>query len=401
MDTGTALPVRKRHYRRQGGTTSTERQLQRLKAIAEAAKLFACSQDLPAVLDCVARQVARLLSCTCTVQLTLDESYGLPMHAYADPSAIGLQLPAADALAGATMLSAPLLAHGRAIGMIDVVMPGSPERDVAAEHRFLQDLAAYAALSIDNAYRYTVQQHMLQEVRAVVGGQSPDRMLNLVVQDLKGPLSEIKSNLLLLFRTIGGAQSVDVIRANRLLRGTEEALAQIETQIGILLGAPATQQGTTLIESLDLAVLTRLLANLYQQTTERHKLVVSVSEDDLSGQWSRTQIEQVIGTLIVNAITYSPAGGTVQISLSRDASEDRAWAMLVVADKGIGIPSTDLPHIAKRRYRAQNVGAIPGTGLGLVRVREIVARQGGLLSMASVPGVGTTVTVRLPLPDVR
>jgi signal transduction histidine kinase len=69
-----------------------------------------------------------------------------------------------------------------------------------------------------------------------------------------------------------------------------------------------------------------------------------------------------------------------------------------VADTGLGIPAADLPHITERFYRARNVeGKLPGTGLGLAGVRQIVEQHGGSLSLESHEGLGTTVTVRLPL----
>ena len=72
--------------------------------------------------------------------------------------------------------------------------------------------------------------------------------------------------------------------------------------------------------------------------------------------------------------------------------------MLVVRDHGIGIPAGDLPRIFERFYRGSNVGSrIPGIGIGLGGAKQIVEQHGGAISIDSVEGEGTTVTVSLPM----
>ena len=102
--------------------------------------------------------------------------------------------------------------------------------------------------------------------------------------------------------------------------------------------------------------------------------------------------------MLVNAIKYSPQGGPVTVSVTRTAEAGGPWLRIGVADRGLGIPSDDLPHMFEQYYRARNVaGAIPGTGIGLANVRHAIERHGGSVSIDSTEGVGTTVTVRMPL----
>jgi signal transduction histidine kinase len=70
-----------------------------------------------------------------------------------------------------------------------------------------------------------------------------------------------------------------------------------------------------------------------------------------------------------------------------------------VRDHGIGIPSQDVERIFSQFFRARNVGAIAGTGIGLAGAREIVEQHGGRLSAASREGRGTTFTLQLPIAD--
>jgi signal transduction histidine kinase len=74
------------------------------------------------------------------------------------------------------------------------------------------------------------------------------------------------------------------------------------------------------------------------------------------------------------------------------------WAVLTVADHGLGIPAADLPHIFERFQRGRNVaGRVAGSGVGLAGVRHVVEQHGGTVSVESREGGGSTFTVRLPL----
>jgi two-component system sensor histidine kinase SenX3 len=70
---------------------------------------------------------------------------------------------------------------------------------------------------------------------------------------------------------------------------------------------------------------------------------------------------------------------------------------ITVADTGIGIEKSDLPHIFDRFYRAGNVRSHEGMGLGLAIARHIATQHGGMIEATSEPGHGSRFTVTLPL----
>ena len=102
---------------------------------------------------------------------------------------------------------------------------------------------------------------------------------------------------------------------------------------------------------------------------------------------------RILINLLTNAVKYSPEGGKVLFSLRRE-NED---AVIEIADHGIGIPESDIPRLFEAFHRAGNVGAIPGTGLGLPLVKQAVELQKGEIHIVSQEGVGSTFTVRLPM----
>jgi signal transduction histidine kinase len=106
------------------------------------------------------------------------------------------------------------------------------------------------------------------------------------------------------------------------------------------------------------------------------------------------RLGQVFINLISNAIKYSPDAETVEVDLS--ASPETVTVR--VRDHGLGIPREQRDKIFDRFYRATGPKqkAIPGLGMGLYIVAEIVKRHGGTITVDSAVGKGSTFTVTLP-----
>jgi two-component system phosphate regulon sensor histidine kinase PhoR len=175
----------------------------------------------------------------------------------------------------------------------------------------------------------------------------------------------------------------------------------METQISELLDYTQAQTGYALdhgLEPIDVVGLLRQVLDEHQRSTERHTLELHAAEESIMTLVDPRRLERAIANLLVNAIKYSPRGGPIVVSVARSGGSEGPWLTIAVADSGLGIPSKDLPHLFEQYYRASNVAAtIPGTGIGLTNVHHMVQRHGGSMSVDSTEGVGTTVTVRLPL----
>jgi signal transduction histidine kinase len=107
------------------------------------------------------------------------------------------------------------------------------------------------------------------------------------------------------------------------------------------------------------------------------------------------RMSQVVRNLLNNAVTNTPAGGQIRIAGRRVNSHIE----VSVQDTGIGIASEHLPFVFERFYRADRSRArrTGGAGLGLAIVKQLVEAQGGQVSIASQPGLGTTVTFTSPV----
>ena len=106
-------------------------------------------------------------------------------------------------------------------------------------------------------------------------------------------------------------------------------------------------------------------------------------------------LRRAIVNLVENAIKYTKAGGTVELSLERDGED----AVVAVSDTGVGMKPEDADRIFEPfvRLDAARTGEAGGAGLGLSIVHSIVAAHAGRLSVQTAPGVGSTFAMRLPL----
>lgn len=115
-------------------------------------------------------------------------------------------------------------------------------------------------------------------------------------------------------------------------------------------------------------------------------------------EWVRAdsnKLRQALGNVLSNAYKYSPAGGEIRVVLKRGAGD----IGIAISDQGIGMTAMQAQRVCERFYRADNSGSIPGTGLGMSIVKEIIALHKGRLDIDSALGVGTTVTLWLPTPS--
>jgi signal transduction histidine kinase len=110
-----------------------------------------------------------------------------------------------------------------------------------------------------------------------------------------------------------------------------------------------------------------------------------------------TRLAQVFDNLLGNAAKYAP-GATITLRLRL---EDRQ-AVITVVDNGPGISPEHLENLFKRFFRVPtNDTTLRGTGLGLFICRQIVRAHGGVISVDSTLGQGTTFTIRLPVERVQ
>jgi signal transduction histidine kinase len=219
--------------------------------------------------------------------------------------------------------------------------------------------------------------------------------------ELKTPITSIKMAAQLLDRAVIQRHPAFRVDQESILRWRDQLMLgvdRLENLVAELLDAARIQQGKIDLhpEPLDLAEVTRVIVERFEIATERtrnHDLVLDAPEP-VEGIWDPSGIDQVVTNLVSNALKYSPDGGLVTVRVEQEGDDAR----LTVTDTGIGIAPEQHDELFKPFARGLTLQhGISGTGLGLYITKRVVEQHGGTIDLQSIPGLGTTISVVLPL----
>jgi PAS domain S-box-containing protein len=225
--------------------------------------------------------------------------------------------------------------------------------------------------------------------------QRKDAFISMASHELKTPLTSLQLQTQLLAKQLARQGISDAAPALSRMQVQGKRLEQL---IGELLDVSKIQAGRLEYtqEPVDLDALLREITDTLQQIHPSHTLVVrgAVQTGQTSLMGDPDRLGQVFTNLLSNAIKYSPGAETVEMDL--DASADAVTVR--VHDHGLGIPREQRDKIFERFYRATGPRqrTIPGLGMGLYIVAEIVKQHGGTITVESEVGKGSTFTVTLP-----
>lgn len=244
-----------------------------------------------------------------------------------------------------------------------------------------------------------------------------------IVSDGRGPYSEVVESVNKLARELGTLEQQRQDFVSNVSHEIQSPLTSIGGFAGLLrdpgLDEPTRQHYLDIISAecrrlsglsdnllrlsaLDDAVLNRgrvrldeqlrdVILTLEPQWSEK-ELAVQLKADPVELDADADLLRQVWTNLVHNAVKFTPPGGRIRVNVRAEGS----GAVVEVADTGVGIASTDLPHVFERFYRADKARGVGGNGLGLALAKRIVDLHAGRITVASTPGQGTTFTVHLP-----
>ena len=203
-----------------------------------------------------------------------------------------------------------------------------------------------------------------------------------------GPLEDLQDGL---FGTLDAdtREQVDLAHRNarRLLRLINQLLDLSRLESGAI---------TLHRQPVDLGALLQSIAEPFAALAARKQIDFRLNRPQASVMLDADadRLDEVFVNLIGNAFKFTPAGGTITVTLV-PAEETTT---VTIADTGVGIASEELPHIFERFYQGTRgqQSARPGTGLGLALSRELVVLHGGTVAVESAPGVGSQFVVMLP-----
>ncbi len=210
-----------------------------------------------------------------------------------------------------------------------------------------------------------------------------------VSHELKTPLAAISGYSELIEN--GMASSGDEVkRFAREIRSNANRLLTLINDV-IRLSELDGDEAQDALEPVDLGEAALTCVDMLQISAEKHRVKLYFEGENAIILSNRQMIDEVLYNLCDNAIRYNKEGGSVCVSVQKEAAK----AVLTVADTGIGIPKEHQERIFERFYRVDKgrSKSTGGTGLGLAIVKHILIRLGAEISLESREGAGTKITV--------
>ena len=321
---------------------------------------------------------------------------------------VGLAIALAGVMVAAAIIyisrsiSAPLLhlatcMHRLAGNDTDIDIRGTKRRDEIGEMARATVVFRNNAIELMHSQRQLMQQTaMLQEKLAQEQRLAllQRNFVSMASHEFRTPLSIIDGHAQRLIKMKDRLRPEEIEERAGKLRA---AVARLTHLIENLLDSSRlVDPGAKLYfhpEEIDLAGLLHEVCQLHREIAPGAQIEERFATEPLRLQGDPKLLFQMFSNLLGNAIKYSAGRDVVRISADMDAEH----AVVIVEDKGIGIPPNDLSQLFERYYRGGNVSGIVGTGMGLYLVKMVIDVHGGEITVESSEGEGSKFSVRLPL----
>jgi light-regulated signal transduction histidine kinase (bacteriophytochrome) len=224
-----------------------------------------------------------------------------------------------------------------------------------------------------------------------------DEIVAVVSHDLRNPMTIVTMQAGIMQRMLVGDQRNSSKRLLSAINIIQTVATRMNNMIGDLLDISKIESGRFQIspQPHEAASLAHQAAQLLVSLAEAKAISLTVhAEDGILLNADAERLFQVLSNLVSNSIKFTPNGGEIEVSVSR---EDK-HACFSIRDNGIGIPEDELVHIFDRYWHVHK-GNPTGSGLGLFISKGIVEAHGGRIWAVSQPGQGSTFHFTLPLMD--
>ncbi len=247
-----------------------------------------------------------------------------------------------------------------------------------------------AIVIITVLFGYIIAHVTLAPARNALAAQK--QFVGNVAHEIRTPLSVIKTNTEVAL--LGEHIAPDM---RETLVSNIEELDRISEIINNLLSLSALVRPERIeFSAVDLSQIATDVVHKFSQLARRNEQQITVRKSPEAKVWGNaTALAQIVGNLVKNAITYTPRGGHVRVTIEPAPYNH---VELIVQDSGIGIARKDLFRIFEPFYRADpsRTKGSGGSGLGLAIVSELIKTHHGRITIRSAVGRGTTVSVLFP-----
>jgi len=283
-----------------------------------------------------------------------------------------------------SLLCVPIGGRTGVEGVIMLVASGDPHRYAPEDVVLARDLAARAAVSLENG-------RLLSEALDAV--RARDEFLAVAAHELRTPLTSLLLHVQILSRALEHEKPTDG-RSARSAAAAQSQARRLSVLVDGLLDVSrlGSNRLALRLEETKLDELVDSVVSTMAPDFRRAGCDVTVAvPSDVAVKWDRLRIEQVLTNLLSNAMKFG-AGSPIEVRV--EVTDDHVE--ITVRDYGIGISEEDQARIFGRFERAVSTRNFGGLGLGLFISAQIVRAHQGSLRVESEPGSGACFIVRLP-----
>lgn len=390
--------------------TDTEKRLENYRRLIAIARDLASTLDLDILLDRIVRAAADLTGAGAVSILLYDDAarqlYFQVATNLDQPTMRGLVVPLEGSIAGwvvtnrqpvrisnahedprfyqnveqvtrfttESMLGIPLITKDKIVGVLEAINKCKGDFTDDDEDLLLV-LGAQAAVAIENT-RLFQQSDLIAEF----------------VHELRTPLASIGTSTYLLLRP-----EISQEQRDSMVKGIQSETLRLSSLASSFLDLARLESGRVQFhhEKFELAPMLEECRQVMQGKADESgiALKIEVPSDFPLMEADRDKMKQLFINLISNAIKYNQPNGSVTVTARAGKGE---WT-LAVADTGMGMPESALPHLFEKFFRVRATeGKVAGTGLGLSICKQIVSGHGGSIEVKSKLGDGTTFTIHIP-----
>jgi PAS domain S-box-containing protein len=256
---------------------------------------------------------------------------------------------------------------------------------------FVQLVAGYIAAGIGSARSYRTQQRRAEELAEL--DRAKTTFFSNISHEFRTPLTLIMGPIQELQNRLFDAdpqirEQLEVARRNGMRLGK---------LVNTLLDFSRIEAGRmrAVYERVDLAAVTRELASVFRSAVVKAGLDYDVDCRPLPEPVyvDRDMWEKVVLNLLSNALKFT-FEGSIRVTVRAVDGQ----AQIEITDTGIGVAAQEMPRLFERFHRIETARSrsTEGSGIGLALAKELIALHGGVITAASVPGKGTSLTIRLP-----